>query len=208
MTADAIAVTLVGHGFDLTVDPALRAAQRAYLRGFVPHTGFTPCCGQRTVIDVAFAPDRGRYCVTDEPWQRVVPFRGEPYLRTRTSGGTWWRPEPDAARQADHRITASAVDLEPRMLHHDLQPGHLVATSGGQRLLLDWELAAFGDPLSDFARLAVRLGLGGPDAILSSIGLRHRHASRRFDLYWRIHRLADAAFATQPTIPGPPPRRQ
>ncbi|MFF0482190.1 phosphotransferase [Streptomyces sp. NPDC004435] len=49
------------------------------------------------------------------------------------------------------------MDIEPRLLHHDLQPGDLVRPAAGGSLLLDWELAAFSDPLSDLARLAVRL---------------------------------------------------
>ncbi|MCQ4207570.1 phosphotransferase [Streptomyces longispororuber] len=64
----------------------------------------------------------------------------------------------DIATELRHKLDDLALDgVEPRLLHHDLQPGHLVRAG-----LLDWELAAFGDPLSDTARLAVRLQLPDP----------------------------------------------
>ncbi|MFH8407628.1 phosphotransferase family protein [Streptomyces sp. NPDC018019] len=86
------------------------------------------------------------------------------------------------------------LDTEPRLLHHDLQTGHLVRTTGGLRLLLDWELAAFGDPISDRARLAVRLRLPSPQALLAHGATPADR--QRLDLYWRLHLLADAALAT------------
>lgn len=100
-----------------------------------------------------------------------------------------------ALRQDLDRVN---LDIEPRLLHHDLQPGHLVRVSEGPRLLLDWELAAFGDPMSDLARLAVRLRLLSPQPVLT-----HGPApadQRRLDLYWRLHLLADAALATDPGV--------
>ncbi|MET8182730.1 phosphotransferase [Streptomyces sp. NPDC005336] len=99
-----------------------------------------------------------------------------------------------------HELDAVAVDIEPRLLHHDLQPGHLVHPRSGRPLLLDWELAAFGDPLSDLARLAVRLDHTGPTDVLR---LAHRptpDATRRIHLYWRIHQLANAALSTDPLV--------
>jgi aminoglycoside phosphotransferase (APT) family kinase protein len=73
-----------------------------------------------------------------------------------------------------------------------------VLLPNGVRLLLDWELAAFGDPLSDLARLAVRLRLPEPTPVLQ---LAHRPepiAGRRLRLYWRIHHLANAALSSDP----------
>ncbi|MDQ0957864.1 hypothetical protein QFZ66_001742 [Streptomyces sp. B4I13] len=96
------------------------------------------------------------------------------------------------------RKAALNLDIEPRLLHHDLQPGHLLRVPEGPRLLLDWELAAFGDPMSDLARLAVRLRLLSPQPVLT-----HGPApadQRRLELYWRLHLLADAALATDPEV--------
>ncbi|AVV45404.1 hypothetical protein C6376_32640 [Streptomyces sp. P3] len=90
------------------------------------------------------------------------------------------------------------LDIEHRLLHHDLQLGHLVRVPEGPRVLLDWELAAFGDPTSDLARLAVRLRLLSPQPVLA-----HGPApadQRRLELYWRLHLLADAALATNPEV--------
>ncbi|TLQ39407.1 hypothetical protein FEF34_39195 [Streptomyces marianii] len=90
------------------------------------------------------------------------------------------------------------LDTEPRLLHHDLQPGHLVRTTDGLRFLLDWELAAFGDPISDRARLAARLRLPDPSPVLAHGADSATH--QRLDLYWRLHLLADAALATDPAV--------
>lgn len=90
------------------------------------------------------------------------------------------------------------LDIEPRLLHHDLQPAHLVRVPEGPRLLLDWELAAFGDPMSDLARLAVRLRLLSPLTVLTHALTPADH--HRLDLYWRLHLLADAALATDPGV--------
>ncbi|MER7849315.1 phosphotransferase [Kitasatospora sp. NPDC096077] len=88
--------------------------------------------------------------------------------------------------------------MEPRLLHHDLQPGHLVRQPDGTRLLLDWELAAFGDHFSDLARLAVRLQLPDSTPVLALAAQPNRRAAQRLDLYWRIHQLANQALATDP----------
>ncbi|MGC5264057.1 phosphotransferase family protein [Streptomyces cyaneofuscatus] len=96
-------------------------------------------------------------------------------------------------------LDALALDgVEPRLLHHDLQPSHLVRAP--RRLLLDWELAAFGDPLSDPARLAVRLRLPDPAIAAALVHRSGPGAGRRMALYWHIHLLADAAFATDPAV--------
>ncbi|MFD3756719.1 phosphotransferase family protein [Streptomyces sp. NPDC058622] len=121
------------------------------------------------------------------------------YLHDRLDAYT--ATAPDLARAAlglRHELDTITVNIEPRLLHHDLQVGHLVCVSGG--LLIDWELAAFGDPLSDLARLAVRLGLPDPVELLSLAQQQDSAAARRMKLYWRIHRLADAAFNTDPEM--------
>ncbi|GAB7109569.1 hypothetical protein JCM4814A_78840 [Streptomyces phaeofaciens JCM 4814] len=99
-----------------------------------------------------------------------------------------------------HELDTVAVDIKPRLLHHDLQPGHLVRPHHGTLLLLDWELAAFGDPLSDLARLAVRLDLPHPTSILHLTHQPTAESTRRIHLYWRIHHLADAALSTDPAV--------
>ena len=99
------------------------------------------------------------------------------------------------------RQEADAEDLnvELRLLHHDLQPGHLVRSPGGL-LLLDWELAAFGDPLSDLARLAVRLNHANPADALTLARRPPPGAERRIRLYWRVHQLANAALSTDSVV--------
>ncbi|MGY1528039.1 phosphotransferase family protein [Streptomyces sp. MN3] len=110
---------------------------------------------------------------------------------------------PDLApAAAAHRreLDATDADTEPKLLHLDLQPGHLVRPTSGKPLLLDWELAAFGDPLSDLARLAVRLDLPDPTGVLHLVHRPDPDAVRRLCLYWRIHQLADAALSTDPVV--------
>ncbi|MFE7941950.1 phosphotransferase family protein, partial [Streptomyces griseoincarnatus] len=123
------------------------------------------------------------------------------YLHNRLDTYTAAAPDLAPAAAAHRReLDATDADTEPKLLHHDLQPGHLVRPTSGKPLLLDWELAAFGDPLSDLARLAVRLDLPDPTGVLH---LAHRpdpDAARRLCLYWRIHQLADAALSTDPVV--------
>jgi aminoglycoside phosphotransferase (APT) family kinase protein len=117
------------------------------------------------------------------------------YLHDRLNLYTATAPDlATAAATVRRDLDRVHLDIEPRLLHHDLQPGHLVRTPEGLRLLLDWELAAFGDPLSDLARLAVRLRLLSPQPVLTH-GLAPA-VQQRLDLYWRLHLLADAALAT------------
>ncbi|WP_372454251.1 phosphotransferase [Streptomyces tardus] len=88
------------------------------------------------------------------------------YLHDRLNLYTATAPNLAAAAATLRRdLNRVKLDIEPRLLHHDLQPGHLLRTAGGLRLLLDWELAVFGDPISDRARLAVRLRLPPPVAL-------------------------------------------
>ncbi|MFK0142644.1 phosphotransferase family protein [Streptomyces murinus] len=121
------------------------------------------------------------------------------YLHDRLNLYTATAPDFAAAAAALRRdLDRVNLDIKPRLLHHDLQPGHLVRTTDGLRLLLDWELAVFGGPMSDRARLAVRLRLPSPQALPAH---RATPADRqRLDLYWRLHCLADATLATDPEI--------
>ncbi|MGW0886467.1 phosphotransferase family protein, partial [Streptomyces sp. NPDC002671] len=123
------------------------------------------------------------------------------YLHNRLDTYTAAAPDLAPAAAALRReLDATDVDTEPRLLHHDLQPGHLVHPTSGKPLLLDWELAAFGDPLSDLARLAVRLDLPDPTGVLHLAHQPDPDADRRLRLYWRIHQLADAALGTDPAV--------
>ncbi|WP_030542356.1 phosphotransferase family protein [Streptomyces albus] len=99
------------------------------------------------------------------------------------------------ARSLRNEINNTALDVQPRLLHHDLQPGHLIRQHTGQLVLVDWELAAFGDPLSDLARLAVRLRLDDLSSIADLVHVHDAATEHRLRLYWRIHRLADAALS-------------
>lgn len=123
------------------------------------------------------------------------------YLNDRLD--TYTAAAPDLAPTAAavrHDLAATNLELEPRLLHHDLQPGHLVRPFNGNPVLLDWELAAFGDPLSDLARCAVRLDLADPTDMVHLAYRPATDASRRINLYWRIHQLADAALNTDPAV--------
>ncbi|MFI1258973.1 phosphotransferase family protein [Streptomyces netropsis] len=121
------------------------------------------------------------------------------YLHDRLNLYTATTPDlATAAADLRRDLDRVNLDIEPRLLHHDLQPGHLVRTTEGLQLLLDWELAAFGDPISDRARLAVRLCLLSPQAVLAPGAAPAAH--QRLDLYWRLHLLADAALATDPAV--------
>ncbi|OKI71667.1 phosphotransferase family protein [Micromonospora sp. CB01531] len=138
-------------------------------------------------------PHAGRLAGT----QRHPTWRA--YLHNRLH--TYITAAPDLApvAAAIHReLDIIDLDIEPRLLHHDLHVGHLLHTPGG--LLLDWELAAYGDPLSDLARLAVRLQLPDPTDLLSLTHRPHPTSARRLILYSRIHQLADAALSTDPLI--------
>ncbi|APU42954.1 phosphotransferase family protein [Streptomyces sp. TN58] len=122
------------------------------------------------------------------------------YLHDRLNLYTTTAPDLATAAAALRRdLDRVTLDIEPRLLHHDLQPGHLVCSPDGHRLLLDWELAALGDPLSDHARLAVRLRLASPQTVLPRAA---PSARQRLDLYWRLHLIADAALATDLAVRG------
>ncbi|UQA92483.1 phosphotransferase family protein [Streptomyces halobius] len=105
-------------------------------------------------------------------------------------------PRPDCST----RKSMSGGAVQPVLLHHDLQPGHLLRKPDGSRLLIDWELAIFGDEKSDLGRLAVRLGLDDPTPVLALANRPGPTAEGRIQLYWHIHLLADAALSTDPVI--------
>lgn len=123
------------------------------------------------------------------------------YLRERLTA--YATAAPDLAPVAEalrNELDALALDdVEPRLLHQDLQVGHLIRLPR-RLLLVDWELAAFGDPLSDPARLSVRLRHPDPTDAAALVRRPGRRAGQRTALYWRIHLLADAAFATDPGV--------
>lgn len=105
------------------------------------------------------------------------------------------------ARRLHQEVKASDNTIQPVLLHHDLQPGHLLRQPAGSRLLIDWELAAFGDHRSDLARLAVRLDLDDPTPVLVLSSQPDPTTERRLHLLWRIHLLADAALSTDHAVP-------
>ncbi|MFG2139058.1 phosphotransferase family protein [Streptomyces sp. NPDC048650] len=104
------------------------------------------------------------------------------------------------ARRLHQEVDASDNAIQPVLLHHDLQPGHLLREPTGSRLVIDWELAIFGDHRSDLARLAVRLDLDDPTPILALASRPDVTTESRLHLYWRIHLLADAALSTDRDI--------
>ncbi|MEU5305671.1 phosphotransferase family protein [Streptomyces noursei] len=104
------------------------------------------------------------------------------------------------ARRLHQEVDVSDNAIQPVLLHHDLQPGHLLRELTGSRLLIDWELATFGDPRSDLARLAVRLDLDDPTPVRALASRRDPTAESRLHLYWRIHLLADATLSTDRAV--------
>lgn len=104
------------------------------------------------------------------------------------------------ARLLHQEVDASDNAIQPVLLHHDLQPGHLLREPAGSRLLIDWELAIFGDHRSDLARLAVRLDVDDPTPVLALVSRPDATAEGRLHLYWRIHLLADAALSTDRVV--------
>ncbi|MFG2286551.1 phosphotransferase family protein [Streptomyces sp. NPDC048595] len=104
------------------------------------------------------------------------------------------------ARHLHQRIELADMNVRPLLLHHDLQPGHLLDEPAGGRFLIDWELAVYGDRRSDLGRLAVRLGLDDPTPVLAIAEESDPAAEGRLHLYWHIHLLADAALSTDPAV--------
>lgn len=104
------------------------------------------------------------------------------------------------ARRLHQEVDVSDKAVQPMLLHHDLQPGHLLREPAGSRLLIDWELAIFGDHRSDLGRLAVRLDLDDPTPVLALVSRPDATAEGRLHLYWRIHLLADAALSTDRAV--------
>ncbi|WP_411142589.1 phosphotransferase family protein [Streptomyces sp. x-80] len=97
-------------------------------------------------------------------------------------------------------VEAGEDSIQPVLLHHDLRPGHLLREPAGSRLLIDWELATFGDKHSDLGRLAVRLDLDDPTPVLALAARSDPTTESRIHLYWHIHLLADAALSTDPVV--------
>lgn len=121
------------------------------------------------------------------------------YLRDRLSHYAAAAPHlASIAMELENEVEqeGACLDIQPRFLHHDLQPGHLLRHLPGRDVLIDWELAAFGDPLSDFARLAVRLRMDDPTPAFRISRESAAHAETRFRLYWRIHQLAEASLGS------------
>jgi len=133
------------------------------------------------------------------------------YLHNRLD--TYAAAAPDLADTAAllrRELDAMDEDTEPRLLHHDLQPGHLLRPRSGRSLLLDWELAAFGDPLSDLARLADRPPDGGKGAAGGSgagPGLAGRGPQRGGGPSERARRATRPLGDGVPPGPGPSGRR-
>lgn len=98
------------------------------------------------------------------------------------------------------RLAVLPADIPLRLLHHDLQPAHLLVHTRGA-ILIDWELAVFGDPLSDAARAAVRLRLQDPRELLDMCSdWCGSETEARILLYWKVHLLADAALASDVAV--------
>ncbi|MGV4927647.1 phosphotransferase (plasmid) [Streptomyces sp. BHT-5-2] len=123
------------------------------------------------------------------------------YLHDRLHAYSAAAPElRSTARLLHQQVDASDIATQPVLLHHDLQPSHLLSEPAGSRLLIDWELAIFGDQRSDLARLAVRLDLDDPTPVLALTNQQEPTTESRLHLYWQIHLFADATLSTDPAV--------
>jgi aminoglycoside phosphotransferase (APT) family kinase protein len=78
------------------------------------------------------------------------------------------RDVPDV-REAVGRLQAAVPGAGERALvHHDYRLGNVITAGGEIRAVLDWELAALGDPAADLGYLAVRMAV--PAAALGPPG--------------------------------------
>jgi aminoglycoside phosphotransferase (APT) family kinase protein len=74
-----------------------------------------------------------------------------------------------AVREAVRRLQAAAPGAAERALvHHDYRLGNVITGGGDIRAVLDWELAALGDPAADLGYLGVRMAV--PAAALGPPG--------------------------------------
>lgn len=102
-----------------------------------------------------------------------------------------------------HELTAQLRDTSvepfsqaPRLLHGDFWPENLLWQKDEQVVILDWEDAALGDPLSDLASARVELrykfGRDAMAALTRAYARHHPVAPRRLAL-WQIYVAAAAA---------------
>jgi len=86
--------------------------------------------------------------------------------------GQWneYRTRDLPAVEESFRLLAEAIPdhEEAVIVHHDYRLGNLIVQSSEVRAVLDWELAALGDPIADLGLLGVRIGV--PAEVLAPFG--------------------------------------
>lgn len=95
----------------------------------------------------------------------------------------------EAANIADSVASTSISEpVEPRLLHNDPEPDNFLHGENGTAGL-DWELAIFGDPHLDYARLGQTLGItpGALRRILAKTGISYDEQTMMS--YRRVHVL-------------------
>jgi aminoglycoside phosphotransferase (APT) family kinase protein len=165
-------------------------------------------CGYSRFLDLLAPALRALATVVGDQFGRLagtaVSASWPGYLRDRVllySGIVETDPELVTAVESAGRLAedVAAADLRtaPLLLHHDLAVRHLLITPAGAGVLVDWENAVYGDPLSDIARLAVRLDLIDDSRItalardVTADWLSHGEIDARLALYHRLHLLTE-----------------
>jgi aminoglycoside phosphotransferase (APT) family kinase protein len=131
----------------------------------------------------------------------AVPLENAPHLPEREDPiaglPEFLGPERAALRA---RLAEQSIALTPRrtLLHGDYWPGNVLWRGSEVVALLDWEDAAFGDPLSDLAccRLELRyvLGASGADVFTREYARRSQRALEELPV-WDAY-VAAAALAS------------
>ena len=123
----------------------------------------------------------------------LLPARDNPLpelLGYLPEGAEW------GSLRAHLRSRVSADYLEPRkLLHGDFWPENLLWRNGAVAAILDWEDAAFGDPLSDLAtarvELRYRFGITAMERFTEAYA-SHRGVDRERLALWQVYVAAAA----------------
>lgn len=102
-----------------------------------------------------------------------------------------------ARRWLDRQWLAFAVSVGPVLLHNDVNRGNLLVDSAGLLSgLVDWERAAFGDPIADLAHLAQHLRHESDDdveVLLAAYGVDDSGRAR-LEVYEVLEALTERAW--------------
>lgn len=114
----------------------------------------------------------GKPCGTTDSWSPWVTFAYEDGLTQLAAAGCISASE---TAEWEERIRAALPTIrgrtDARLLHGDLEGGHIFVTSDGVYAgIIDWGLAQAGDPLWDIARVALWDGPAARAALIDGYG--------------------------------------